>query len=86
VKITSSDNFTTTYTYSQLNGQGIATYDSAGNAVTPTQPLTMIVAYYYNGTSLASGVGPLRTIAVGPEGYFTTGSTSARQAIKIEIL
>lgn len=86
VKVTSSDGFTTTYTYANVNGQGIATYNSAGDATTPTQSMTMIVAYYYNGANLASGVGPLRTITVGPEGFYTTGSTSARLAVKIEIL
>jgi hypothetical protein len=86
VKVTASDGYTTTYTYAQLSGQGIATYDSAGNSVTPTQPMTMIVAYFYNGANLASGLGPLRTITVGPEGYYTTGSTSSKLVVEIDIL
>jgi hypothetical protein len=54
--------------------------------VTPTQPLTMIVAYYLNGTAIQLDPGPLRTITVGPEGYYTTGSYSAKMVVKIEIL
>lgn len=88
VRATSSDEYTTTYTYEQLNGQGIATYDSNGTAVTPapTQLLKMIVAYYLNGTAIPSDAGPLRIITVGPEGLYTSGNISAKMVVKIEIL
>ncbi len=86
IRVTASDAYTTTYTYNQANGQGIATYDSSGKAVTPTQPLKVIVAYYLNGTALTSYDGPLRIITVGPEGYYTSGNLSARMVVKIEIL
>jgi hypothetical protein len=86
VRVTAADTYTTTYTYNQVNGQDITAYDSDGNQVTPTQPLTMIVAYYLNGTAIQADPGPLRTITVGPEGYYTTGSYSAKMVVKIEIL
>jgi hypothetical protein len=86
VKVTATDGYATTYTYAQLNAQGIATYDSSGNPVTATQPLTMIVAYFLNGASLSSSTGPLRTFIVGPEGLYSTGSLSAKMVAKIEIL
>jgi len=86
VRVTASDDYATTYTYDQVNGQGITTYDSEGNVVTATQPLTVIVAYYLNGANLDSSAGPLRIIAVGPEGYYTMGNLSAKMTVKIEIL
>jgi hypothetical protein len=86
VKVTASDNYTSTYTYAQLSGTGIATYDSTGATATPTQGLTMIVAYYLNGTSLASNVGPLRTMYVGPDGLYSSGNMNAKMVVKLEIL
>ncbi|MFB3889360.1 MAG: hypothetical protein ACE14S_07705 [Candidatus Bathyarchaeia archaeon] len=86
VKVTSSDGYTTTYTYTQLNAQGVTTYDSSGNPVIATQPLTLILAYLMNGTSIPSADGPLRTMIVGPEGLYSTGSLSAKLVAKIEIL
>jgi hypothetical protein len=85
-KVTASDNYTNTYTYQQLNGEGVGTYDSTGSAVTPTQPLTMIVAWYLNSTALASNTGPLRTMYVGSEGLYSSGNMNAKMTIKIEIL
>jgi hypothetical protein len=86
VRVTASDDYAITYSYAQVNGQEITTYNSAGNPVTPTQPLTMIVAYYQDGASLPSGVGPLRIMIVGPEGLYASGSLSARLVVKIEVL
>jgi hypothetical protein len=86
IKVTASDGYATTYTYGQLTGQGVATYDSTGAAVAATKPLTMILAYYLNGTAIASGTGPLRTIIVGEEGLYTTGNVNAKMVVKIEIL
>jgi DMSO/TMAO reductase YedYZ molybdopterin-dependent catalytic subunit len=86
VRVSASDDYSVTYSYAQMNGEDITTYDSAGNQVTPSQPLTMIVAYYQNGTGLPSGVGPLRIMIVGPEGLYTSGSLNARLVVKIEVL
>lgn len=86
VRITGSDGFASTLTYAQVNAQGIATYNSAGVQVTPTQPITMIIAYYVNGTSIPVDPGPLRVMFVGSEGLYTTGSLNARLVVKVEIL
>ena len=86
VKVTASDAYSSTYTYDQLMGQGIATYDSTGATATPTQGLTMIVAYYLNGASLASNVGPLRTMYVGPDGLYSSGNMNAKMVVEIEIV
>src|SRR5208283_5949753 len=81
ITVTGSDGYKVTYSYAQANGQGIGTYNSAGTAVTPTQPLTMIVAYFLNGANIPSGTGPLQTIAVGPDGLYTTGRVSAKLVV-----
>ncbi len=86
VKIIASDNYTTTYTYEQLNGEGISTYNSTGDSVDPTQDLTVIVAYYCNGTVLTSNVGPLRMAIVGPEDLYSTSSLWSKMVVKIEVL
>lgn len=90
VQVTASDSYTTTYTYSQVNGQDIPMYDQNQNSVTPTQPVTLLVAYSLNGTALAHATsddpGPLRIIAVGPNGYYMQGNLSPRMVVKIEIL
>jgi hypothetical protein len=86
VKVTASDGYSVTYSFAQLNGQDIIAYDSAGNQVTPSKPLTMIVAYLQDGVNLPEDVGPLRIIIVGPEGLYTSGSINARLVVKIEVL
>ena len=85
VKVVASDNYNTTITYSQLNGEDIATYDSNGDTVTATEPLTMIVAYYVNGTAISEDSGPLRIAVVGPEGVITSGSVWSKFVVRIEI-
>jgi hypothetical protein len=86
VRVTGTDGFAVNYTYNQLSTQGIATYNSSGAQVNATQSLTMIVAYFFNGTNFSTGIGPLRTIIVGSEGLYTPGSLSARMVWKIELL
>jgi hypothetical protein len=86
VRMTGSDGFTATLTYSQLTGQGISTYNSTGAAVNATVPLTPIIAYYWNGTIIQPDPGPLRVMFVGPEGLYSQGSVNARLVVKVEIL
>jgi hypothetical protein len=86
IKVTASDNYTTNYSYGQLSGQNVLSYNSNGTQVNATQTQTMILAYSLNGASIGSSAGPLRTIIVGPEGLYTSGSTSAKMVVKIEIL
>ena len=86
VTVTGSDGYHVTFTYQQVQGQGLGTYDpTTGTQVQPSQPLTVIVAYYCNGTSLASGLGPLTVAVVGPQGLFTQGKFWAYLLVKIEV-
>ncbi len=86
VTVTGSDGYQVTFTYQQVQGQEQNTYDpNAGAAVQASQPLTVIIAYYCNDTSLASGTGPLTVAIVGPQGLVTPGSYWAYLVTKIEI-
>ena len=87
VTVAGSDGYQVTFTYQQVQGQGIETYDPTTGAVVPaSQPLTLIVAYYNNGTGLASGIGPLTVAIVGSQGLFTDGFWWAYLLVKIEII
>jgi hypothetical protein len=87
VTVTASDGYQTAFTYQQVHGEGIITFDpNTGVAVQPSQPLTVMVAYYCNGTSLASGTGPLSVAIVGPEGLLTNGSWWAYLLVKIQVV
>ena len=87
VEVTASDDWVTTISYQQLNGEDIATYDSDGNPLEATEPLTMIVAYYMDGAPLsAEDVGTLRIAVVGPEGIITAGSLWSKFVVTIEII
>jgi hypothetical protein len=87
VTFTGSDGYQVTFTYQQVHGQEINTFDpTTGAAVQPSQPLTVIVAYYSNGASIASGKGPLTVAIVGPQGLFTNGYWWAYLLVKIEII
>jgi DMSO/TMAO reductase YedYZ molybdopterin-dependent catalytic subunit len=87
VEVIASDNWVTTITYQQLNGEDIATYNSEGNPVEATEPLTMIVAYYLDGAPLpAEDIGTLRIAVVGPEGVITAGSVWSKFVVQIEII
>jgi hypothetical protein len=86
VTVTASDGYTSTYTYAQLNGQDIGTYDAEGNPLGATEPLTMIVAYHMNGEILsAEETGLLRVAVVGPEGIITSGNVWAKFVAQIAI-
>jgi DMSO/TMAO reductase YedYZ molybdopterin-dependent catalytic subunit len=87
VTFTGSDGYQVTFTYQQLQGQGLNTYDpTTGAAVQPSQPLTVMVAYYGNDTSIASGKGPLTVAIVGPQGLYTNGYCWVYLLVKIEII
>jgi DMSO/TMAO reductase YedYZ molybdopterin-dependent catalytic subunit len=87
VTFTGSDGYQVTFTYQQVEGQELNTYDpTTGAAVQPSQPLTVIVAYYCNGTNLPSSTGPLTVAIVGPQGLLTPGKYWAYLLVKIEIL
>src|SRR5208283_1068463 len=85
VTFTGSDGYQVAFTYQQVHGQEINTFDpTTGAAVQPTQPLTVIVAYYSNDTTIASGKGPLTVAIVGPQGLYTNGYWWAYLLVKIE--
>jgi hypothetical protein len=87
VNVTASDGYQTTFTYQQVQGQGLNTYDPTTRAtVQASQPLTVMVAYYCNGTSLSSGIGPLSVAVVGPQGLLTNGFWWAYLLVKIQVI
>jgi hypothetical protein len=87
VNVTASDGYQTTFTYQQVQGQVLNTYDPSTRAlVQPSQPLTVMVAYYSNGTELASGTGPLSVAIVGPQGLLTNGFWWAYLLVKIQVI
>ena len=73
--VTGSDGYSMVYTYNQtVNAQGFTTYDPlTGSEESPTKPLTLVLAYYENGSALTSDVGPLRLVVLGPDGLLTEG-------------
>ncbi|NLE06151.1 MAG: molybdopterin-dependent oxidoreductase, partial [Crenarchaeota archaeon] len=82
--VIASDGYTMTYTYEQVNGQGLSLFDSNINEATSTQPLTFIIAYYQDGSLLSDG-GPLRSGFVTSESIFTTGNMWVKQVTTISI-
>ena len=87
VTVTGSDGYKETFTYQQVQCQGMMTFDPiTGASAVASQPMTMIVAYYCNGTALASGTGPLTVAIVGPQGLVTPGAYWAYLLVKIEVI
>jgi len=89
IRVTGSDGYQTTFTYQQVTGNASAinTYNpTTGAPVTASQPMTMIVAYFANGTTLSTSNGPLMTAIVGPQGLLTDGSSWAKLLVKIEVI
>jgi hypothetical protein len=84
VKIIAGDNYTTTMPYEALNGTGLNTYDSTGQAVQHNQTLTPMLSYYCNSSLLPSG-GPLRLTIVGPEGLYTDSSLWVKNVTRLEV-
>jgi len=81
-----SDGYQITFTYQQVQGQDINTFNpTTGAAVQPTQPLIVIAAYDCNGTILTSDKGPLTVAIVGPQGLLTNGYWWAYFLVKIEV-
>jgi hypothetical protein len=85
VRITAIDNYTTIFSYDQVNGS-FTTYDNiTGQEVPHTKPLTSILAYYFDHTDLPESDGPLRVAIVGPEGLTTFSGYWVKQVVKLEI-
>ena len=86
MKILAADNYTQTFTYSQVYGN-FTTYDNTTGQPTPhNQPLTPVLAYYVNGQNLTSGDGPLRLVIVGPEGLATYSAYWVKEVIQIQVI
>jgi DMSO/TMAO reductase YedYZ molybdopterin-dependent catalytic subunit len=87
LRITASDGYSMVYTYDQVMGQDLVTFDPAtGEEVNHTQPLTAILAYYKDGFDLTSeDGGPLRLGILGQEGFLTEGHWWIKYVSKIEI-
>jgi len=87
VTVTGSDGYHVTFTYQQVQGEGLSAYDpQTKDPVQPTQPLTMIVAYYWNDTVLPESLGPLSLAIVGTQGVDTPGFYWVHLLVKIEVV
>jgi hypothetical protein len=85
VTVIASDNYSVTFTYDQLNGN-LQTYDSTLNPVPHSQSLTVMLAYYYNGSASNLGSnGPLEVAIVGPEGLYTSASLWNHNVVELDI-
>jgi len=88
LNVSASDGYTIIFTYNQtVNGQGFLMYNPAtGNPQTPTQPIQLVLAYYLNGTALASGEGPLRISVLGSEGLLTAGRYWVSMVTELQVI
>lgn len=71
--------------YSQLSGNWTTYDNSTGQLVNQTQPLTPIIAYYYNDANLTSDMAPLQLAIIGPEGLLTEGKYWVHSVVSIQI-
>ena len=89
INVTGADGYSTILSYSNLTGN-LQTWE---NVIPPApvqhnQTLTVMLAYYINGTTLgnySSGVGPLRLVIVGPEGLLTSSSLWAKWVVSLQV-
>jgi len=88
VQITGSDGYSMVFSYNQMIGNGFVTYDPVtGNEVSSTETLTLVVAYYENGTKLTYDNGsPLRLVILGKDGLLTDGHYWVKWIAKIQIM
>ena len=86
LRVTAHDGYSMVYTYDQVTGKNFVTFDPAtGDETSPTQPLTVILAYYKDGLNLTSDEGPLRVAIVGSDGVLTEGHWWIKSVVKVEI-
>jgi hypothetical protein len=80
-------NYTKTQSFEEYNGTALVTYDNmTGQPVQHNQPLTPILAYYYNDANLTYDEGgPLRLAIVGPEGLLTSSKLWVKWVVKLEV-
>lgn len=83
--IISSDGYTMSYTYAQVNGDFV-TYDpSTGNPAVHNDSIVPILAYFKNDANISLSEGPLRLAIVGPEGLATDGQYWSKSVVRLEI-
>lgn len=85
LRITAFDNYTQTFSYDQVNGAFTTYNTTTGQLESHNQPLTPILAYYFNDANQSSSDGPLKLAIVGPEGLATTASLWTKMVAKMEI-
>jgi hypothetical protein len=86
VRITASDDYAMVFTYDQLTSSEFITFDPVtGNEVEHTKPIKVVLAYFCDDSPLDSSEGPLRSVAIGPEGLITEGHYWIKSVVKIEI-
>jgi hypothetical protein len=85
--VIASDNYTIRFTYAQVNGSFVTYNNVTGKQVPHYQPLTPILAYWYDGANLTSDEGgPLRLVIVGPEGLCTNSTLWVKWVVNMEIV
>ena len=86
LRVTASDDYSMVFTYDQLTSGEFVTFDPVtGDEVEHTKTIDVVLAYIFNGEPLEAGDGPLRTVALGPEGLITEGHFWVKCVVKIEI-
>ena len=87
LNVSASDGYSMVYTYDQVQGENFTCYSPAtGDEVLPSEPLTMMLAYYENGVNLTSDKGPLRLALVGSQGVLTDGHFWIKFVTTLEII
>ena len=68
-----------------LVGEDFTTYDSSGSEKSATQPLKLVLTYYYEDAPLSSGDGPLMMGVLGSEGLATSGNVWEKMVVKLTV-
>ena len=83
---TAKDGYYNTYNYKQVVlGEDFTTYDSSGDEKSATQPLKLVLTYYYEDAPLSSGDGPLMMGVLGSEGLATSGNVWEKMVVKLTV-
>jgi hypothetical protein len=88
IRVSAKDGYAMTLSYNQvINGSGFPVMDSStGKEVTPTNPLTVFVAYEIDGKAIDDTVGPLRLGIMTSNTEVTDGHWWVKWTQKIEII
>ena len=90
LSVKGADNYVKIYTYAEVTGTGLTMYDPATVAVaTPAHPVTMILAYHINSTSInlpSYTDGSYMMVSfVGADGYATIANMFAKYVVEIRV-